>query len=70
MTAQPTTNAKDTVERTEDLVTDAVDSIRTVGKMWVAHGLNVGRSALDLAAETLRVTADRLGDISAKIDDK
>jgi hypothetical protein len=39
-----------------------------VGKLWAAHGLNVGRSALETTATTLRTTAALLGDISQRFE--
>ncbi len=39
-----------------------------VGRLWAAHGLGVGRSALHASAETLRTTAAVLGEVVKRLD--
>lgn len=43
-----------------------VEGLFGIGRLWAAHGLNVGRSALETTATTLRTTADLLGDVSRR----
>lgn len=38
-----------------------------VGRMWAAHGLNAGCSALEASAKTLAVTARLLGELSSRV---
>ncbi|HEY8430206.1 MAG TPA: hypothetical protein VIL20_17615 [Sandaracinaceae bacterium] len=51
-------------EAAEKLVTTLFD----IGRLWAAHGLGVGRSALNASAETLRATAEALGELSRKLE--
>jgi hypothetical protein len=44
----------------------AVGDLVGIGRLWAAHGLSVGRSALETSATTLRITADILGDLSER----
>ncbi|HJL19739.1 MAG TPA: hypothetical protein RMH99_29015 [Sandaracinaceae bacterium LLY-WYZ-13_1] len=50
----------------EDAVERTVSALVDVGRLWAAHGLNVGRSALETSALTLRTTADLLGSLSER----
>ena len=38
-----------------------------VGRMWAAHGLSVGRSALEASAKTLEVSARLLGELGVRV---
>ncbi len=51
-------------EAAEKLVTALFD----VGRLWAAHGLSVGRSALEASAQTLRTTAEILREVSSKLE--
>ncbi len=46
----------------------AVSTLFGIGRLWAAHGLGVGRSALDASAATLRSAAELLGDIGDRFD--
>ncbi len=46
----------------------AVKGLVEVGRLWAAHGLNVGRSALQASAATLRTTAEVLGEIADRFE--
>lgn len=39
-----------------------------LGRAWAAHGLTIGRSALEVSARTLDVSARLLGDLAHKFD--
>ncbi len=39
-----------------------------IGRTWAAHGLTVGRSALEASARSLDVTARMLGDLARRFD--
>ena len=49
-----------------DDVARIVADVVSIGKAWAVHGLNIGRSALDLSAHSLEVTARLLGDIAKR----
>lgn len=59
-------------EASEGRIADAaeklVHGLFDVGRLWAAHGLNVGRSALETTATTLRTTAEILGDLSQRFE--
>jgi len=46
----------------------AVSTLFGIGRLWAAHGLDVGRSALSASATTLRSAADLLGDLGDRFD--
>ena len=46
----------------------AASTLLGVGRLWAAHGLGVGRSALEASAQTLRATAELLGEISDRFE--
>jgi hypothetical protein len=60
------TEARD--ERIAEAAEKLVHGLFGVGKLWAAHGLNVGRSALETTATTLRTTATLLGDIAQRFE--
>lgn len=64
-----TTEAKDDESGS---IADAAEKLATtfvgIGRLWAAHGLSVGRSALQASAETLRATAAVLGEVSSRLD--
>ncbi len=62
------TDARD--ERLAETAEKAVKGLFDVGRLWAAHGLNVGRSALQASASTLRTTADVLGEIARRFEAK
>jgi hypothetical protein len=51
-------------ERLAETLGKATEGLIEVGRLWAAHGLNVGRSALEASASTLRTTAGVLGALS------
>lgn len=53
-------------ERLSGAVTKTVSTLFDVGKLWAAHGLSIGRSALETSAATLKTTAGLLGDLSER----
>lgn len=46
----------------------AVTTLFDVGRLWAAHGLGIGRSALDASAQTLRATAELLGELKGTFE--
>ena len=62
-TTEPSENEQREHELTE-AAANAVSTLFDVGRLWAAHGLGVGRCALNASAQTLRVTANLLGDLS------
>lgn len=50
-----------------DAVGKAVKGLVGVGRLWAAYGLDIGRSALETSAATLRTTAALLGEISQRL---
>ena len=46
----------------------AISTLFGIGRLWAAHGLGVGRSALDATAVTLRSAAELLGDLGDRFD--
>lgn len=54
-------------ERTHERAETIEQSVRElagIGKVWARHGLQVGQSALEASAHTLRTTAGVLGRLS------
>jgi hypothetical protein len=64
--SETTTEERD--ERLADTAEQAVKGLVDVGRLWAAHGLNIGRSALHASATTLRTTADLLGEIARRFE--
>ncbi len=54
--------------RTAETTEKALHGLIEVGRLWAAHGLNVGRAALDTSAQTLRVTSSLLGELGDALD--
>ena len=52
---------------TTEAIERALGDLVGIGRLWAAHGLTVGRSALETSATTLRVTADLLGELSDRV---
>jgi hypothetical protein len=50
----------------EDVAATARD-IHEIGRAWAAHGLVIGKQALENAAEALRITADSLGRLASRV---
>ncbi|MCB9591354.1 MAG: hypothetical protein H6719_01370 [Sandaracinaceae bacterium] len=48
----------------------AASTLFGIGRMWAAHGLGVGRSALSASAKTLRATSELLGDLAEAFEDE
>ena len=66
------TNTDRTEPRIESTAEKSVGALIDIGRIWAAHGLGIGKRALLTSAETLRITAQTLADISehvAKKDD-
>lgn len=53
-----------------DAATKITSALFELGRLWAAHGLTVGRSALDTSAKTLRTTAEVLGDLAERFEDE
>ncbi len=54
-----TSNEKDTEHMVGQLV--------GIGRAWAKYGLQIGKSALETSAATLKTTADVLGEISERV---
>ena len=67
-------NAEPKNESREQEITESLDralrGLLGIGRLWASHGLAVGRSALETSAQTLRTTAEMLGDISDRFAEK
>ncbi len=48
----------------------AATTLFGIGRMWAAHGLGVGRSALAASAQTLRATSELLGDLAEAFEER
>ena len=46
----------------------AVSALFGLGRLWAAHGLDIGRAALKTSAITLETTAQLLGEISERVE--
>lgn len=64
MTEQETKNE---VER--DL-SETVETVLDIGRLWASHGLRIGRGALETSARTLEATATVLSDLATKLEPK
>ncbi|RLB45282.1 MAG: hypothetical protein DRJ42_30270 [Deltaproteobacteria bacterium] len=63
-------NHNDSTGKTnQESIEDAVGAVFRVGRMWAKHSLQVANLALEASAETLRVTAEALADVSDRIDE-
>lgn len=47
-------------------VQELFNRLQGVGVTWARYGLNLGKSALETSAETLKTTAATLGDLAQK----
>lgn len=65
-----TTETKDNARGLAEAAEKLVSTLFGVGRLWAAHGLGVGRSALEASAQTLRATAEVLGEVSSKLEDR
>jgi len=59
-----------TRNKSNDDLERAVENVAGLGRLWARHGLEIGKSALETSATTLRTTADLLGQISSRISDE
>jgi hypothetical protein len=66
ITTQESEQTEERAERLSGAVTKTVSTLFDVGKLWAAHGLSIGRSALETSAATLKTTAGLLGDLSER----
>ena len=66
-TDTPETDTRETESDVREATDRVVGALFGVGRLWAAHGLDVGRSALRASASTLETTAELLGDLSQKI---
>ena len=46
----------------------AVDSLFSIARLWASHGLNVGKTTLDAAAETLKKGSETLAQFSERVE--
>lgn len=53
-----------------DTANDAFENLLSLGRLWAAHGLSIGRSALSASARTLEMTAETLSEIEARFEEK
>lgn len=68
-TTEPAADGADgRAPRTADAAEALAHGLFGVGRLWAAHGLNVGRSALEATASTLRTTAALLGELSERFE--
>lgn len=59
--------SESTTEHDRDITAAAERTVHTlfdVGRLWAAHGLGVGRSALKTSAQTLEATSSLLGELA------
>jgi hypothetical protein len=71
MTAQEHETATSETPASADAPTTVEPLARTlvdVGRLWAAHGLGIGRAALETTATTLRTTASLLGVLAARVE--
>lgn len=71
MSDETTPNDPSTHDSAEiaETVERAIDTLFDIGRLWASHGLSVGRGALETSAQTLRTTAELLGELSEKVSD-
>lgn len=55
---------------TEEVKTSFVDTIFDLGFGWAAHGLNIGKIALEQTAKTLEKTAKSLETLATEFEKK
>ncbi len=51
----------------EKNIGESVERLLSLGRLWAGHGLRAGKQALETSAETLKVTAATLDDLSERI---
>jgi hypothetical protein len=69
-TRHPAETAGDRMHEMRRTLVRAVEGLVNVGRLWAVHGIEIGRSSLRASAETLRVTADVLGEVSKRIAER
>ena len=47
-----------------------INNLNDLGRSWATYGLTMGKAALETSANTLKNTAQFLGDVSNKINTK
>jgi len=47
-----------------------INNLNDLGRSWATYGLTMGKAALETSANTLKNTAQFLGDMSTKINTK
>jgi len=52
-----------------DTASLAIENLASVGRLWAAHGLSIGRSALRASARTLEMTAETLAELEARFEE-
>ncbi|MBX3270973.1 MAG: hypothetical protein KF729_11980 [Sandaracinaceae bacterium] len=50
--------------------TRAASTLFGIGRLWAAHGLGVGRSALAASARTLAATSELLGELASAFEEE
>lgn len=63
-----TTADETTAPPPAETVEKAVRGLVDIGRLWAAHGLGIGRSALETSAATLRTTATFLGELAQRFE--
>lgn len=53
-----------------DTAAEVVDNLLSVGRLWAAHGLSMGRSALRASARTLEMTAETLSELEQRFEER
>ncbi|MGF1468233.1 MAG: hypothetical protein ACFCGT_19095 [Sandaracinaceae bacterium] len=66
-TEEQTTSFDEAQRRMEEAAAKAQQAVHRIGRLWAAHGLDVGRSALEATSETLKATADLLEEMSKRV---
>jgi hypothetical protein len=64
------TDTSTTTTKTESQASSIVDTIFDIGTGWAAHGLTLGKLALQQSAKTLEATAKALEKLATELDSK
>ncbi len=66
-TEETTTDPQPPISET---ATEAFDNLLSIGRLWAAHGLGIGRSALRASARTLEMTAETLSELESRFEER
>ncbi len=68
MSTEYTETQKTPVSEITESATRAVENLTTIARLWTTQGLEMGRSVLVSSAESLKLVAETLADVKARVN--